>query len=369
MIKTSYDLVIIGGGPAGFAAAITILKKLNLNVLVIDALPEERERIGESCPPDTLLLLKQLDVLKEFHQGNHQPCPGFASVWGKTQPGYNDFIVNPLGPAWRLNRQQFDGMLAAKAESLGATIQWNTRFINLIGTEKNTHTLVLYQNNQKYQVNCKFVIDASGAKARFATALGINKIIDDQLFALVRFVDHYEGAITKQVCIEAEAKGWWYNATLPNNRLVSMLVTDQANINNLQKNDYKTFDQLLHQTTFIGEKLNTLELHQKTYHTWPIFSGRLPVVEGFNWMAIGDAASSYDPIAAQGIYKALNDGIMASEKVVAYFNNTPTTLEYSSYIKERYQNYLKNKQYLYGMEQRWKNHPFWKERTASSIVF
>ena len=371
MIKSSYDLVIIGGGPAGFAAAIAILKKLNLSVLVVDALAEERERIGESCPPDTLLLLKQLDVLKEFHQATHQPCPGYASVWGRPQPGYNDFIVNPMGPAWRLNRQLFDGMLANKAKKLGATIQWNTRFLNLIATEKNKHTLVLYQDksNTKQQVNCRFVIDASGAKARFASALGLNKIVDDQLFALVRFVDHYEGAITKQVCIEAESRGWWYNATLPNNRLVSMLVTDKANIAELQKNNYSVFDQLLHQTNFIGGKLNTLQLHQKTYHTWPIFSGRLPVVEGYNWMAIGDAASSYDPIAAQGIYKALHDGIMAAEKVVSFFENSSSTLDYSAIIKNRFQNYLKNKQYLYGLEQRWKNHPFWKERTASSIIF
>ena len=37
-------------------------------------------------------------------------------------------------------------------------------------------------------------------------------------------------------------------------------------------------------------------------------------------MAIGDAASSFDPVAAQGIYKALTDGLRAVDNLLAFFS-------------------------------------------------
>ncbi|MBL4686673.1 MAG: hypothetical protein JKY37_18900 [Nannocystaceae bacterium] len=76
------------------------------------------------------MLLKRLGVAAAFYRAGHETCPGYASVWGRSDVGYNDAIVNPMGPSWRLDRSRFDAMLAEKAVELGTKLVWSTRFVS-----------------------------------------------------------------------------------------------------------------------------------------------------------------------------------------------------------------------------------------------
>ncbi len=365
-LKTTYDVVILGGGPAGLAAAISILQQTNLSVLVVDSQSVEHERIGESCPPDTILLLEKLGLSKVFLVDQHARCPGYASVWGRADVGYNDFIVNPLGPAWRINRKKFDKMLANEARKKGAEIAWSFRFFDAQkNKEKEGYGLKLMSAIDKsiHIIQAGFVIDATGSVGRFAKSIGIEKEIEDQLFAMVRFATVVEGHISKQVHLEATENGWWYNTLLPDYRIVSMVVTEKESLPVLRENNHQGFNAALAATDFIGGALRNLELKDDQYHIWPIYSGLLPTIEGNDWMAIGDAASSYDPIVAQGIYKGLTDGIHSVDKVISAFKSqTENKFAFSEHVRSRYQIYLQNRAYVYALEQRWPGSPFWSNR-------
>ncbi|MDC1162137.1 FAD-dependent monooxygenase [Tenacibaculum sp.] len=367
--KEKYNIVIVGGGPAGLSAAISILQKSDLSILIIEGQSLGEERIGESCPPDTILLLKQLNLAKEFYASNHTPCPGYASVWGKEDVGYNDFIVNPLGPSWCLNRKDFDLMLVEKAIALGAKINWSTRFLDSSKLENGYELRLKNNTNKEYKIKANFVIDASGATARFAKSLGIVKTIEDKLFASVRLSNISEGKTSKQVQLEAVHNGWWYNTVLPKNRMVTMMVSEKEQLTELQKEHHKEFNNQLATTTFIAKRLEKITIKDSQYYTWPIYSGILPIIEGNNWIAIGDAASSYDPVSAQGIYKGLSDGIKVTKKVIAFFANTNDYSHNSltKYIKQRYSQYKKNRIYIYALENRWSENNFWKNRYQTYI--
>lgn len=86
-----FEVVILGGGPAGCASALSLLAQCLAPecLLVVEASRFERDRIGESIPPDTRRLFEALGVLSAFRTEAHEPCYGSASSWGSDELGYN----------------------------------------------------------------------------------------------------------------------------------------------------------------------------------------------------------------------------------------------------------------------------------------
>ena len=86
---------------------------------------------------------------------------------------------------------------------------------------------------------------------------------------------------------------------------------------------------------------------------------------GEKWIAVGDAASAFDPIASQGIYKALSDGLEAARAIAAYLRGSRDALDaYRAMVTERFEAYLENRNYFYRLENRWPASAFWSRRRA-----
>jgi len=86
-------------------------------------------------------------------------------------------------------------------------------------------------------------------------------------------------------------------------------------------------------------------------------------VEADRWLAVGDAAAALDPLAAQGIYKALMDAADATKTIAAAVGRSePPPWRYSDRVAARFEDYLANRAHLYGLEQHWTSAPFWRQR-------
>ncbi|MDQ3742321.1 MAG: tryptophan 7-halogenase, partial [Actinomycetota bacterium] len=118
----AYDVAIAGGGPAGCATAIALRGAGVERVLLAEASTGDGARVGESIPPDTRLVLDRLGVTARFEADGHEPCLGSCSAWGDAELGYNDFLFNPHGHGWHLDRRRFDASLAAEAKAAGAEV-------------------------------------------------------------------------------------------------------------------------------------------------------------------------------------------------------------------------------------------------------
>jgi len=377
MLHTYYDVVIIGGGPSGLATAIRIASNAStsdqsISILLIDQLSFDHQRIGENVPSETLVLLQKLGVESQFAQDGHEPCPDFASVWGGKQVGYNDAIVNPYGHSWRLNRHAFDLALINKASELGVDLQWHTRFIKaekLLLDDREGYEIHFQTDAQDTRfVRAGFVVDASGSKATFAKGQNVKKLVDDKLIAIVRFAQLEQPHKGKQVRIEATACSWCYHSLLPQQKVMSMLIAELSDRKALEKNAYQDFKTQLLNTLWVGDQLKEIELLNESYHTYQITSGMLEQVEDGNWIAVGDAASCFDPVAAQGIYKGIRHGIFAAEVISAKLKGETPSINYSDMIKQDYRNYLRNRAHIYQLEQRWPNSDFWQKRSKQEGV-
>jgi flavin-dependent dehydrogenase len=84
---------------------------------------------------------------------------------------------------------------------------------------------------------------------------------------------------------------------------------------------------------------------------------------GDGWLAVGDAAFSFDPLSSQGILTALYSGMKAGEALVEHLSGNPDALaNYDHRLAAIYNAYLRNRSMYYMLEARWAERPFWRRR-------
>ena len=365
-----FDVVILGGGPAGCATALALVRHAISRVLVVEAGRYEAIRIGESIPPDIRLVLEELGVWEGFLTENHEPCLGSCSSWGADELGYNDFLFNPLGNGWHLDRRRFDAFLAREVSKRGAALVTGTRLDGCERAGEGGFMLRLLGDDRRSRmVATRCVVDATGMHASFARSMGARRLFLDQLLCVTGFFElSGPASFSKLTMLEAVEYGWWYAARLPDDRLAVAVASDPEVVK--QKALRRRDDWLgrLADTAHISAALADCRFIEDSQTTCAAPSFLLDKVAGPGWLAVGDAASTYDPISSQGIYKALSDGARGGEAIAAHLRGDDVRLgEYQSAVASRFQQYLDNRNFFYRLEQRWPASVFWTRRQARTL--
>lgn len=357
-----FTVVIIGGGPAGCTAAMALRKQGVRDVLVLESGAYDKFVIGESIPPNAKLALDQLEIYQSFLHEGHLPCYGTCSYWGDDRKGFNDTILSPHGHGWHLDRRKFNLFLSRQAAQLGAEVQLNAEFVHAERRD-GIFELEYLQSGERKTVWTQFIVDASGPKSVFAVSQGSKRQEGSPLLCLTRrFKIHPEDQVSSLTRIEAVHNGWWYGAKLPNNELLVAFYTDQKTLKETKIQRAHLWMNALKETKSIKDGVHEERAIGTRVKGFQANSFCLDKVVGQNWMAIGDAASSYDPITSRGVYKSLTDAIIAAEGVVNGLQNPEFNLaQFEQYVKFNYKAYLLERAHYYQLEQRWKEAPFWAE--------
>ncbi len=114
----SYDVLILGGGVAACATAIT-LKNVCPKVKVVVVERKSRKdvetpcqfRIGETLSPHAAHTLKQMGIWEAFQAENFKKSYGTSASWGSEKVHHNEFIYSPFGYGWHLDRVAFDRLM------------------------------------------------------------------------------------------------------------------------------------------------------------------------------------------------------------------------------------------------------------------
>ena len=179
---TDYDVVVIGGGPAGSATALSLLQSGIESVLLIEANRFEKQRVGESLIPDVRRCFNQLDMDYDFLDSCHMQSPGNSSSWGQDSLGYSDFLCHPLGNGWHIDRCAFDRHLVKEAVSRGVEVCTACRYQSYTEAESGGGLQLTLQTEEGTQnIGAKFVVDATGLSSRFARHKGAVRKITDKL--------------------------------------------------------------------------------------------------------------------------------------------------------------------------------------------
>ncbi|KXF74749.1 FAD-binding monooxygenase [Paramesorhizobium deserti] len=380
----TWDVVIVGSGPAGSATAIT-LAKYGRRVLLVERRESSSFKLGESLPPASIGLIKHFLGDPE---GPEQQLPGLfstagnVSLWASEQADIADFFFTPSGHGLCIDRLAFDEALRANAVRAGATLLKGIglRSCARIADGSYNWQFTFISDAGIRQDRARYLVDCSGRQAVVARMLGVPITPDDdQLFAYAQWFSCTGDDDDRYTRIEAAPAGWWYSNRLPGadggetGRLV-VFHSDRDLPTARLAASRQGFDQLLNGSTHIAPLLKAGGYHPcRTIRGAPANSQRLRDFGGDAWIAVGDAAQAYDPLSSQGIDKALRTASHAGHMIHYALTDRPQSAaglgmgniyihQYVEQQRQLWQTYLSRRDFYYGIQPRWSDQPFWQRR-------
>ncbi|WP_344627752.1 FAD-dependent monooxygenase, partial [Kitasatospora arboriphila] len=165
-----YDVLVAAGGPAAAAAALT-LARAGRTVLLADA-GSAPPRTGESLPSVARVLLHDLGAGPGPLAAGHPPCYAHLSAWGSAALVRTDFIDDPNGPGWHLDRARSDRALLAEARAAGARTAGRTAVRAVHRRPDGDWTVALLGRGGARTVRCRWLVDATGRRRAVAARCG-----------------------------------------------------------------------------------------------------------------------------------------------------------------------------------------------------
>ncbi|MBV9851966.1 MAG: tryptophan 7-halogenase [Armatimonadetes bacterium] len=362
-----YDAIVLGGGPAGSAAALT-LARAGRRVALADRGAGPAFPAGESLPPAARPLLHLLGVMDRFLAGPHRPCYGNQFAWGSDELEEMDFLRDPNGHGWRLDRRAFDTLIRDAAGDAGAVVYHRASISEVARVGAGRWRLAGTCAAGTLEIFAPWLLDCTGRASWLARRQGVKRLRYDRLVGHVALFRHAgedaaDGGDTVTL-IEAAPDGWWYTSALPGGGRIVAYLTDAGEPTGRTAAGAAGFAALLGQTRHIRARLSGCgcRLAARPWAT-AAHTARLERWAGEGWLAAGDAALSFDPLSSQGIFHALASGWEAGRALAAHLSGNEDALrEYERSMRSVFAAYLGHCAAFYRQERRWPDSVFWSQR-------
>lgn len=341
------DVIVIGAGAAGSSAAFTLARS-GARVRVIDGLARMPAlKIGESLSGQGVALLNRAGLLEWAMTSAPLENPGNLSCWGSDALEVRDFLNDREGCGWHLDRAVFDAALRQAATAEGAMLHdGHVREIERIeegGWRVHVGGACL---------RARWLVDASGRKGIVARRLGVPRVRDRPLIAVHSWGP--DRCADARTVVEATSSGWWYTAPIPGGRRVCALHTSPGMARRLT-GALRAFADAMQDTLHIKAICRPGDgwLSPRAVDA----SGScLATSYGKDWMAIGDAAMTFDPLSAHGLLNALAHGFFGAAALLQHGDGSGDSLAtLDTAIKHKRKSYTHELTELYENEHRFDN--------------
>ena len=300
--------------------------------------------------------LTGLGVWERFEESGPLPSYGIRTAWERETPRHQDFVRNPYGCGWHVDRARFDAMLASAAAQAGATLFLSARVGSCSKNREGEWTVEVTQDGALVSLSGRMLVDATGRKAMLASRIGGKAEVADRLIGAVSFCENSE--IAQWTLIEALENGWWYSVPLPEAGMVFAYMTDS----DLWMD--RKWDELLQLAPLTFERAGRRPIPPPSNIVSAASVVRCPVA-GLDWIAIGDAALAFDPLSGQGVFKSIETGTRCGSVIAKCFGGDLSALaEYETWVNETYRSYLSTRAQFYSSVVRWPESRFWKRRAS-----
>lgn len=360
------DVFVVGAGPAGITAALNLAP--SRRVALADLHAEPCLRIGESLLPAARRLLTDMGLWERFLGERHAPWYHNRAVWGSAEAYETDFVRDPEGHGWHLDRARFESWLRHIAVERGTILLAPARLL-AINHCNGAWRICLDTPSGRREAVSRFLVDAGGRGVPVASRLGARRRVEDRL--VCRYVygtDRTPESSAGSTFVEAAEEGWWYTAPLAGGRRVMAFHTDADLPAAHALSDPKMLLERAGAQHELGSVLSDSGFVPGTeFGVTAAHSAILVPFAGSGWCATGDAALSFDPLSSQGLLNALFTGLAAAEAVDSSLSGGSDLADYCRALHNIYDVYRQHLAHCYGAERRWTKAPFWQRRVNAVL--
>lgn len=333
------DILIVGGGPAGYMAAIGA-KQANpsLDVVLLERNEQVRHKIGEALLTGTIMALDQAGLIERIAaEGFHRKI-GAAYVWGESSdPWYVNYPLEseiPYPEQFRdderrysihVPRHVFDAVLKDEAIKRAVrVVHEQGDFIAVHGTASQAvhqDVIVLGVKTPSCTMRARYYIDATGQAALLSRMLGMRSRIGASRvgkYCYLSDIDWHRagdnGFDMYRTNILSNEHGWMWVIHLgeagDNLTSVGFISTPEL----VRKLEFANITEYFPELRRFGiDVLHPKDIHSTPLTSWyaqPDYSYRSETLHGSNWALAGDASMFIDPILSQGVTLATHYGLL-----------------------------------------------------------
>ncbi|MCA8994278.1 MAG: tryptophan 7-halogenase [Planctomycetaceae bacterium] len=324
-INDQYDVVVIGGGPAG-ATVSTILAEYGHDVLVLERSTIPRFHVGESLIPETYWVLDRLGLVPQLKASAYPKKFSVQFVsdgWKESAPFYFD-MMNPheSSQTWQVERADFDKMLIDNAVAKGVTVRTQAQVLEVTFEGDRATGVRVKLGASSRNVAAKVVVDCSGNSAFLCNRLGLR--VGDPLLQKGTVWSYFKGALRDEgrdegatIILQTEDKKSWFWYIPLRDDVVSIGCTG-----NMQymfpkgSSPEATFERELERCPALQKRLENAT-RCMDFFTTRDYSYRSKQAAGDGWVLCGDAFSFVDPVYSSGVFLALKCGEIVADNTHA----------------------------------------------------